>query len=528
VGDSAGTPPILAGRREWTALLVLALPALLVSIDVFVLLLAMPYLSADLGASSTEQLWILDVYGFLLAGCMLTMGTLGDRIGRRRLLLLGAAGFTAASVLAAFAVSPLMLILARALLGVAGATLAPSTLALISNLFQDPAQRAQAIGVWMVCFMGGAAIGPLVGGAMLEHFWWGAAFLLGVPAMVLLLVLGPVLLPEYRDVSAGRIDLRSVALSLAAMLPAVYGLKELARGGWQPGPALSLLLGLAVGAAFLRRQARLADPLLDLSLFRSRAFTTAVAGMHLITVSGVTMYFVTQHLQLVEGLTPMRAGLVMLPGVLASVASFLLAPVLARRFRPARLIATGLGVAVAGVLMLTATAPGSLLLVAAGYILFQLGCGPMVTLSTDIVVGSVPPERAGSAAATSEASAELGYSLGIAALGSLAAVVYRRVLEVPAPVGPAAEAAARESLTGATEAAAEADPAVADVLLAASHEAFAAGTDVALVIVAAVLTALAGVVLVMLRHLPPSRPGRAAEEQRGTPVAATEPQSDTT
>jgi len=214
-------------------------------------------------------LWITDIYGFMVAGFLVTMGTLGDRIGRRRLLLLGAAGFGAASVLAAYSVSPQMLIAARALLGIAGATLAPSTLALVSNMFKDPRQRSLAIGVWLVCFISGTAVGPVVGGLLLENFWWGSVFLLGTPAM-LLLVAGPVLLPECRSPQAGRLDLTSVALSLVAILPAIYGLKELARNGWQPA-RLS-------GVVFVRRQHRLADPLLDLRLFASRAFSTALAA----------------------------------------------------------------------------------------------------------------------------------------------------------------------------------------------------------------------------------------------------------
>ncbi len=513
--------PARATRREWAALLVLALPALLVSIDVFVLLLAMPHLSADLSASSTEQLWIMDIYGFLLAGFMLTMGTLGDRVGRRRLLLIGAAGFAVASVVAAFSVNPLMLVVARALLGVTGATLAPSTLALISSLFRDPAQRAQAIGVWLVCFMGGAAIGPLVGGALLEVFWWGAAFLIGVPAMVLLLVLGPILLPEHRDTSAGRVDVVSVALSLAAVLSAVYGFKELARHGWDPAAALAVLAGLAIGSVFVRRQLRLVDPLVDLRLFRSRAFATAVAGMHLITVTGVTMYFVTQHLQLVEGLRPLVAGLVMLPGVAGSVAGFLLAPVLARRIRPAPLIAVGLLVAAAGAVVLTQVDPVELVLLAAGYLLFQLGCGPMVALSTDIVVGSAPPERAGSAAATSEASAELGYALGIASLGSLGAVVYRRVLDLPEGLSPAAEAAARESLAGAAAVASDLDTGAAQTLIGAAREAFMTGTAVAMTVVAVLLVTLAVAVRLMLAHLPPTRPETKKTSPADSPGATT-------
>src|SRR5690242_6635957 len=227
------TAPERATRREWTGLAVLALPTLLLSLDVSVLYLALPKLSASLGADSTQQLWILDIYSFMLAGFLVTMGTLGDRIGRRRLLLIGGTAFGAASVLAAYSTSPGMLIATRAVLGVAGATLAPSTMALIRNMFRDPRQMGVAIGVWFSCFMGGMALGPLVGGLLLDHFWWGSAFLLGVPVMLLLVAVGPWLLPEYRDENAGKLDLVSVALSLAAILPVIYGLKALARDGWK-------------------------------------------------------------------------------------------------------------------------------------------------------------------------------------------------------------------------------------------------------------------------------------------------------
>ncbi|MBX6722659.1 MAG: MFS transporter, partial [Dactylosporangium sp.] len=257
------SPRPRAGRRQWAGLAVLALPTLLVSIDVFVMLLALPRLSADLGADATQQLGIMDIYGFMVSGFLITMGNLGDRIGRRRLLMAGAAGFGLASLAAAFATSPGMLIAARGLLGVAGATLAPSTLALISTMFRDPRQRSLAIGVWLVCFMGGATIGPVVGGAMLANFWWGSVFLLGVPAMALLLVLGPLVLPEDRNPDAVPPDLLSVALSLAAILPVIYGLKELARHGWQPLPAAALAAGGALGVVFARRQRALAHPLLD-------------------------------------------------------------------------------------------------------------------------------------------------------------------------------------------------------------------------------------------------------------------------
>ena len=257
--------------RSWAGLAVLSLPTLLVSIDLFVMLMALPRLSASLHASSVQQLWILDIYGFMVGGFLITMGAVGDRIGRRKLLLGGAAAFGGASVLTAYATSPAMLIAARALLGLAGATLTPSTLALIANLFRDPRRRATAMGIWAGCFSVGAIVGPLIGGAMLDHFWWGSVFLIGVPVMAATLAIGPFLLPEYRDATASRVDLLSVALSLATLLPAVYGLKELASGGWRPGPVAAVVAGIAAGVVFVRRQQALSDPLLDLRLFRDRA-----------------------------------------------------------------------------------------------------------------------------------------------------------------------------------------------------------------------------------------------------------------
>src|ERR1700753_673819 len=220
-----------AGRREWIGLAVLALPAFVIALDFSVLNLAIPVISQELAPSATQLLWIVDIYGFILAGFLIIMGTLGDRIGRRRLLMLGAAGFCVASVAAAYSVNAGMLIGARAVLGLAGATLMPSTLSLISTMFREEKQRTLAIAVWSTSLPLGGTIGPLVGGVLLQLFWWGAIFLLAVPVMVVLLVAGPVLLPEYRNAAAGRPDFLSVGLSLAATLPVVYGLTELAEGG---------------------------------------------------------------------------------------------------------------------------------------------------------------------------------------------------------------------------------------------------------------------------------------------------------
>jgi DHA2 family multidrug resistance protein-like MFS transporter len=502
-------PRPLATPREWAGLAVLGLGSLLVSIDVFVLLLALPSIATQLEASATEQLWIMDIYGFLLVGFMLTAGTLGDRIGRRRLLLIGSAGFAVASVLAAFSVTAGMLIAARALLGIAGATLAPSTLGLISTMFRDEKQRGVAIGVWMITFMGGAAVGPIVGGVMLEHFWWGSVFLLGVPAMVLLLILGPLLLPEERDSGAGRIDIASVGLSLAAILPTVFGLKELAAHGWGGLPMVSIVVGIIFGWLFARRQRRLSDPLVDFSLFRNRAFAAVVVAMMLITVIGSLMFFTAQYLQLVAGLSPLQAGMAMLPAAITAGVSFGGSPLVAQRVRPAYAIAGGMAVAAIGCLLYLvpdgsspADNPVGLLSVIAGLAVMNLGCGPMVTLGTGIVVGSVPSTKAGAASAMSEASAEFGYGLGLATMGSIGTIVYRAQFETGAGIPANLTVQARESLAGARNAAAELGTA-GDALFASARDAFMTSVHVVGGITAGIAVLIGVLALTNLRHLRP-------------------------
>lgn len=500
-----------ASRREWAGLAVLAVPSLMVAIDIFVLLLALPRLTDDLGPTTNQQLWILDAYGFTLSGLLITMGTLGDRIGRRRLLLYGASAFAAASVLAAYASDPTLLILARALMGVAGATIIPSTLALISNMFRDPGQRAVAIGVWMVAMMGGAAVGPIVGGVLLAHFWWGSVFLLGVPAMVLLLGLGLILLPEQRAKQGGRLDPLSVVLSLAAVLLFVYGLKELARHGLRPMPALVLLAGVAAAVVFARRQLTMTDPLLDLRLFADRGFSTALVGMMVNTMlPGATMVLVTQYLQLVEGLDPLGAGLWLIPCALAGIVGVQVAPIAARRVRPAHLMAGGIAVSVAGLVLLTRTpSDGGLTHVVVGLSLINAGAGPLVTLGTNLVVGAAPPEKAGAAAAISQTSNELGFALGIAALGTLAAAVYRGGMAGKVP--SAAAGTAYDTLTGAVAAAASLPGAAGEALTAAARSAFTDGLHVVAAISAVLLGAVGVLVLVTLRSVPAFAPAPASD-----------------
>ncbi|KOX24113.1 MFS transporter [Nocardiopsis sp. NRRL B-16309] len=498
-----------AGRRQWTGLAVLALPTLLLSVDVSVLYLALPHLSRDLGPSATEQLWIMDIYGFMIAGFLVTMGTLGDRIGRRRLLLTGAALFGLASVLAAYSVSAEMLIAARAALGLAGATLMPSTLALISHMFTDPRQRGIAIGVWMSCFMGGLAIGPVLGGAMLVNFWWGSVFLLGVPVMLLLLVTGPILLPESRADDAGRLDWVSVALSLATLLPVVYGLKEFAAGGTQDPvlPGAAVAVGVLFGVLFVRRQRRLANPLMDLRLFSSRAFSAALAVLLLGSAAyGAIMLFVSQYIQLVEGLSPFRAGLWLMVPALAMVLASVTAPIISQRVRPGTVIAVGLLVSTVGFLVLSQVDPTSALaLTVVGFTLVSLGVGPFGALGTDMVVSSAPADKAGAAASMSETSNELGIALGVALLGSAGSAVYRyqmgdlRVADAPGQVLEPL----RESLVGAVESMADLPAAVTADLLGPAHAAFADGMNTVALLSAVLFTVLALAGWAALRHVRP-------------------------
>lgn len=521
--DTTATTPLTgAGRREWTGLAVLALPTLLLALDASVLYLALPRLSADLGADSTEQLWITDAYGFLIAGFLVTMGTLGDRVGRRRLLLIGASAFAVVSVAAAYAPNPPLLIAARALLGVAGATLMPSTLALISNMFRVPAQRAVAVGVWMSCFMGGMAVGPVIGGVLLESFWWGSAFLLGVPVMVLLLVTAPLLLPEYRDPRPGRLDLVSVALSLAAMLPVIYGLKELARHGWRPVPALAMVTGVLVGVAFIRRQRRLPDPLLDVRLFDNRTFTAALL-LFLLNglLMGGTFLLVSQWLQLVAGLAPLRAGLLLVPQAVAMIGATTLTPLLARRFRPGSVMAVGQVVTAAGFLLLTgADGDEALPVVLVAFVVASAGIALPSALVTDLIVGSAPPERAGSAASVSESSGELGIALGVATLGSLSAAVYRDELDRTLPAGLPADAAARarDGLAGAVSAAGELPAATGAALADGARAAYTGGLTVTATAGAVLLLALAAMAALAFRSIRPyasrERPADGKEPTR--------------
>ncbi|MBB4929555.1 DHA2 family multidrug resistance protein-like MFS transporter [Lipingzhangella halophila] len=500
------TPP-RATTREWLGLAVLTLPTLLIAINTTVLVLAAPKVTADLGASAAQQLWITDIYAFLIAGFLITMGRLGDRIGRRRLLLLGAAAFILASVLAAYSTTSEMLIATRALMGIAGATLMPSTLALLRVMFPDPRQRTAAIAVWMTSISAGTALGPLLGGVLLRYFWWGSTLLMGVPVLALLLLVGPFLLPEYRDPRAGPLDLRSVALSLVSMLAVIYGFKHTAEHGPTATATIVMLAGLAVGAVFLRRQRRLPEPLLDLRMFGNRAFSVALVVVTLLlVVFAGNQFLFSLYLQHVVGLSPLWAGVWMVPSATALLVGSMLAPLIVRWVRPAFVVGVGLLVGAAGFALLTQVAgPASgigsapFLLAQFGLALAFFGLGPPSVLGADLVVGAAPPEKAGSASATEETAAELGIALGIAILGSIGAAVYRARMGGATDSGMPPEVAGpvRDSIDGAMSVADRLDPATLDAARAAFADGFALSGGIS-----ALAMAVLGVAgMVLLRHV---------------------------
>ncbi len=491
--------PARATRREWVGLAVLTLAALVYSMDLTVLNLAVPRISEELQPTSAQLLWIIDIYGFMVAGLLITMGTLGDRIGRRKLLLGGAGGFALASLLAAFSSTAEMLILSRAIMGIAGATVAPSTLSLIFTMFLDPKQRTTAIGFWIAAYSAGGAIGPVLGGILLEFFWWGSVFLIGVPVMGLLLVLGPRTLPEYKDPDARRLDIPSALMSLVAILAVVYGLKEIAQDGIAAVPVLAIVAGIVLGILFARRQLQLPSPIIDVRLFRIRAFSASL-GTYLLGIFVVVGYFlfIAQYLQLVLGLSPIEAAVWSLPSAVGFIVGSVVAPKIIHRFRPSVVMGTGMAIAAVGTAILLGLgldAGSGIALIVVASMVISLGLAPVITLATELIVGSAPPEQAGAATGMSETSGELGGALGIALLGSLGTAVYRREVAESVPPGIPQEAVdtARDTLGGALAVAESLPEALGGPLVAAAQVAFIDAIHFVAVVavVGAILTAIA-------------------------------------
>lgn len=462
----------------------LVLPVLIISMDGTMLGFAVPHLSEALEPTSAQLLWIIDIYSFVLAGLLVTMGAVGDRIGRRRLLLIGAAAFTTTSVLAAFAPTASALIAARALLGLAGATLMPSTLSLIRNIFTNDAERQTAIALWASAFALGSAVGPILAGLLLDHFWWGSVFLAGVPVTLALLIVAPRLVPESRDPSPGDFDLASSALSMMAMIPTIYAVKSLAEHGPSPVVVTSAVVGVICGFLFVRRQRGLTDPMIDMALFRIPRFRRAI-GANLVACFGFAggFFFITQYFQLVLDMSALRSGLYLTPAVVMTIALMTLAPSFVRRSGPFEVMTTGLVMGTVGFAVLIFLGVDTPAWVAAAAMTVGYsGLSMTMTVAIDGIMAVIPPQRAGAGASVSETGNELGVALGTALLGSILTVIYRPRIDDLVSLPSDVLGASRETLGGAVLAAESLASGPAGVLLDGARSAFVSGLNVASIV----------------------------------------------
>lgn len=504
-GTTMTTAPRATGR-DWLGMAVLVLPALLASMDLSVLFMASPWISADLAPTPSQLLWIMDVYGFMMAGLLITMGGAGDRIGRRTLLLIGAVAFGAASLLAAFASSAEVLIAARALLGIGGATLAPSTLSLIRGMFLDEDQRRTAVGIWTGAFIGGLAIGPIIGGLLLEQFWWGAVFLINVPVMGLLVIVAPFIIRESRNPEPGRFDLLGAALSLAAMLPFIYGIKKLAEVGADWASTASIVVGALFAWLFIVRQRSTTHPMIDVQLFTRPAFCGSIIANGIVSfaTAGMGLLSVT-FMQTVLGYSPVAAALWMLPTVASTFIGIAVASRLARTFHPALLVSLALVISAGGFVGVGLVTPDSHVgVLITAYSVLTLGVGLTATVVTSLVLTTAPPERAGAASALAETSSELGGALGIALLGILAGTAYRDAMtNNPVPGTGAMGEAAADTVGAAVFVAEELPDGMAGPLLQQAFDAYTNGFTISAIVGAFVLVVAAASVGVMLRKVTP-------------------------
>ena len=514
--SGVSTPAPRAGAKQWWGLAVLVTPSTLLFMMLTILFVAAPSMAQDLNPTGTQLLWILDIYGFVMAGFLVAMGVLGDRVGKRLLMVIGAIVFAVISVVASLTTDPSLMIAWRALLGLGAAMMVPSTLGLIFVLFADARQRGVAIGVWAGGISAGVALGPLLSGLLLEVFGWQATFLVAVPIMALVAIGAPLLLPEHRDTTA-RIDLFSALLLVGGLLAIIYAIKRFA--AQEPaGPSIGLIAaGVLIGLWFVIRQLRAERPLLDVRLFANRTVSGALAVFLLAAAAlgGIYSLF-TQYLQQVQGLSPLEAGFAILPAAAVLIVVSTLSPVFARRFRPGNVIAIGLLTQVIGYILFTQLDPGTgLALVIGSFVLTYPGVAPAMALTTDLVVGSVPPEKAGGASGLATTANDLGISLGIAVIGSIGIATYRSQITQLLPGGLPADAttAASRSIDGALTAAAELPGALGGQLVTAAQQAFTSGLNTA-AIVSAVIAAIAALIAATrLRHIRPTGEAQQAADE---------------
>lgn len=500
--ETVSVVPQIAGRRQWFTLAVLMLPVLIVSIDNTILSIAIPAIALDLHPSAATTLWILDIYPLVLASLLVTMGSAGDRFGRKKMLLIGSAGFFACSILAAFSQTAFILVCVRALMGIFGAMLMPATISIIRNVFLDRNQRRLALAVWAAGFAAGGALGPILGGVILEHYYWGGIFLVTALPLLVLFILGPSLIPESKNPNPGKLDPLSILLSILMLGSFVFGVKNLATDANWPLLAVLLALSVGLGWAFVRRQLRSTDPILDMELFANKAFSGAVV-INLVSVIGFTgfVYFATQHLQLVLDYSPLESGLLMLPGLVLMIVCGLGVVRIVRKVPVYLVIKIAIGFSIAAYILMSVFGQSiSAWQLVAAFVLLCIGVSSAQTLTNDLIVSSAQADKAGAAAAVSETAYELGAVLGNAVLGSILAFSYTRHLRLPAELGPELSSQASQTLAEAITVASEVEPALGEQVRAAARTAFDSGVFYTSVLAAALMT-LAFILVHRIKHV---------------------------
>lgn len=500
-GESRGQDP-----RRWWALVALSMAVLIVAIDVTVLNVALPQVSESLHPTGVQTLWIADCYSFVLAGLLVTMGSLGDRWGRKRLLLVGSAAFALLSLATAFAPSAGALIAARGAMGVAGATLMPATLALIRNTFRIPRERTIAIGIWSAMAAAGEAIGPIVAGVLLEHFWWGSVFLINIPVCLLVVGIGWFALRESRNPTPGPLDWPSVASSMVGLLAAVGAIKGMAANGVDDLAAWVLaLVGSTALVWFVRRQLRLPIPMIDMRLFQRPAFCGAVVA-DLLSVFGLAgmLFYLSLQFQFVDGYSPLATGLHLLPAMGGAVISAPTTGFLVRVTSRRTVVSGALLLAAIGAGGLAPALNGSMVLEVVSLALIGLGAGWSFTATAEAIMLSSPPERAGAASAVSETAYELGSALGIALLGTVLTLNYRLTLSLPVGLPATARTSAEDSISSALELAASLPAVLGQQLAESARSSFGHAVMITTIVTAGFLFAGACVARLLLPAADPA------------------------
>ena len=490
--------PDIAYRRRWLTLLVLCISLIVITLDNTILNVALPTLAdpiseGGLNASASQQQWIVDAYVIVFAGLLLTAGSLGDRFGRYRALAGGLAVFGLGSLISAFADTATTLIAARALMGVGGAFIMPSTLSIITNVFTEPAERGKAIGVWAGVSALGIGLGPITGGFLLAHFWWGAVFIVNVPIIVIGLVLGYVLVPESRDPSKPRLDPIGAVLSIAGLTAVLWAVIEAPSHGWTSGGTLAgFAVGFAILAAFMLWELHSSHPMLDMHFFSDPRFSAASGAITLtfLALFG-TLFLLTQYLQPVLGYSTVKAGAVLLPQAIVLMACALASNTWVRRFGNKVVVTGGLLLVTTALLLFnTVDAGSSTLHVIAISLVLGMGMGNIMAPATDSIMGSLPRTKAGVGSAVNDTTRQVGGAVGVAAFGSLLASHYGSAMtdKLGGVLPPPLLAQVSDNVGRAVEVASKAPPArpFAAQIIPAAQDSFVGGMHVAFTVAAAI------------------------------------------